>query len=44
MWRERAAGDVGSGLEVLYIFEGTHQIQLLIIARQLLKTTSSELR
>jgi acyl-CoA dehydrogenase len=30
--------------KILDIFEGTQQIQLLIIARQLLKKTSSELR
>jgi acyl-CoA dehydrogenase len=30
--------------KILDIFEGTQQIQLLIIARQLLKKTSAELR
>ena len=30
--------------KILDIFEGTQQIQLLIIARQLLKLTSAQLR
>jgi acyl-CoA dehydrogenase len=51
----RLAGAAGYGEEMLLekwardakildIFEGTQQIQLLIIARQLLKRTSAELR
>ena len=47
-----AEGDAGAGLlekwardsKILDIFEGTQQIQLLIVARQLLKKTSAELR
>ena len=50
--RDQAAGDIGNVVftkaqlvaKILDIFEGTQQIQLLIVARRLLGKSSSELK